>query len=260
MLKKRVLMKLMGNKKLVGVITIAVIVIGVGLNSISNAQNSVVKYSISQSDAYVRNVDGKVCTPDKIEIMGYKPMDYAQAMSYILTCASANGFSVEDMDLNGITLEEHLVNTNTVAYYENVDPNVILVQQLIETSHYMYKYTTNDGTIKESSVKPEYHNFAGLGATDSNPKPSQYSNDIHGQLAQTQHLVAYATTEDVKTKLVDDRFQYVQRGKAPTVLGLSKAWASNESYGQHIAKKYTELINHEVNEGLVKKYAKKVYG
>lgn len=184
---------------------------------------------------------------NSISIDGYIEMDYAQCISYLITKVKGAGYEPSDMNFGGTTLENHLFNLNKAAKSEGINPIVALAQQIIETGYFRYE---------NSSVKPEYHNYAGMGATNENPEPNQFKDDYTGNLAQIQHLLAYATTRDVKNELVDPRFKYVtERGKDSSVNVLVQRWAvGNENYGQQITEKYNEILSHNTNMELVNKY------
>lgn len=200
-------------------------------------------------------------TADNISIMGFSELDYMKAMSFILTKGSESPYGIEAINFNGLTIEEHLANLNAAAYCENIDPIVMLCQQILETSIYMYKCKTpdEDGNMidKISVVKASDYNFAGIGATDGDGRKNvnSFLSNAEGQLAQAQHLKAYASDEDVNTILVDRRFNHVEnRGDANTISGLSARWASNEGYGNHIARLYNQYLEHDTDTELVKKY------
>ena len=128
--------------------------------------------------AFVRDITTHVeVTPENLAITGYQEMDYAQAMSYILSRAEVSPFPVEEMRLEGVTLE-HLSNLDAICKVENINPNVVLSQQIVETATFMFKYlkTNEDGSqeIVNSSVPSDYYNFAGIGASDSNPEPYKF--------------------------------------------------------------------------------------
>lgn len=205
-------------------------------------------------------------TAETIAVMGFSELDYMKAMSFILTKGSQSPYGIEAIDFNGLTIEEHLANLNAAAYCENIDPVVMLCQQILETSIYMYKCKTpdEDGNMidKISVVKASDYNFAGLGATDGDGRTNvnMFLSNAEGQLAQAQHLKAYASNEDVSTIMVDHRFDYVEnRGDANTISGLSARWASNEGYGNHISRLYNQYLEHEADTELVKKYYGKTF-
>lgn len=245
-------------------ITSATLIIGyVGVKKINSSTIVKVDVASPKKEVFIREVDGSTYNEESLNIMGYEPLDYAQAMSFVLTKAKSSPYTIEDMDFNGITLEEHIVNLNKVCYLENINPGVMLSQQVLETSIFIYKHQKPDknGNIidAKSVVKPSDYNYAGIGAVDKGNGCNSFKDNYEGQLAQAQHLKAYASTDELNTPLVDPRFKYVERGKAKTLSGLSEEWASNKVYGEHIARLYTELMNHEIDEELVKKYQHKIY-
>lgn len=216
------------------------------------------------TDAFVRDVTTHIdVTPEALSIMGYQEMDYAQAMSYILSRADISPFEVEDMRLEGITLEEHLSNLDAICKVENVNPNVVLSQQIVETATFMFKYlkTNEDGSqeIVESSVPSHHYNFAGIGATDSNPEPYKFENNLRGQVAEVHLLKIYASTDELLVPLDEIDFANNTRAKATSVAGLSKTWASDPNYGNLITSVYNSMMTHEIDVELLEKYAGHVY-
>lgn len=208
-------------------------------------------------------LEKKEYTSDMLEIMGYKKLDKEQAYSWIL---SSFGNDIDKktsmMDLNGLTLEEHLENLDKVAKAEDVDPNFVLVQQVKETGYFTFRRNVN-GKYVLNSVLPSYYNFAGLGAVDDKSvPPEKFNSNIEGQLAQVQHLKGYATTDEMNTEVVDNRLKYIgdNRGTVTTAADLSKRWASDPIYGQELAKLYTDLINHNISTEIISGYARKTYG
>lgn len=126
---------------------------------------------------------------------------------------------------------------------EGVKAEVAYAQMLHETASLKY------GNL----VVREQLNFAGLGSTglsvpEANRKSThRYTSDgrdagivfasvENGIRSQVQHLKGYASTEELKLPIVPeyDRFGYMERGSAPTIQLLSKKWATNEKYGDHL--------------------------
>ena len=62
-----------------------------------------------------------------------------------------------------------------------------------------------------------------------------------GLRAQVQHLKAYASTDALKNKCVDPRFNYVSRGSATNVKDLTGKWATSPTYGDDLTKMINEL-------------------
>lgn len=244
----------MNGKKIctliIGVTLITGSIFAVTLKTSKNSTVVKINTTTTKQSAFVREVDGITYGAEDLNIMGYEPLDYVQTMSFILSKAKLSSHGINGMDFNGMTLEEHIVNLNNVCYLEDVNPNIMLAQQILETGIYGYV-----GSV----VKPSDYNYAGIGALDKGSGCNTFKDNYEGQLAQAQHLKAYASTEPLNTELVDPRFEYVKRGKATTVAGLSQAWASNPDYGKDIARVYSELFNHETNEGLVREYKDKIY-
>ena len=94
-----------------------------------------------------------------------------------------------------------------------------------------------------SSVKSTQFNFAGIGATDVNPKPATFSSAQIGMRAQIQHLKAYASKENLKQECVDPRFHLVTRGVAPNVEDLVGRWATDPDYGNKILGLLAKLMS-----------------
>lgn len=132
----------------------------------------------------------------------------------------------------------------------DIRADLAICQSLLETGHFTFK----------GYVKPEWNNFAGLGATDKNANKNIaiFANPFLGVVAQMQHLYAYVFTDDPTKKypgwvIVDPRFNLVKRGSAPYVeiLGQQEnkklgfggyGWASGKDYGYKIMKIYNDLL------------------
>ena len=96
-------------------------------------------------------------------------------------------------------------------------------------------------------VKAEQCNFAGIGATGGgNPGNSfnTYGTDSVriGIRAQVQHLKAYGSAAPLNQSCVDPRFNYVQRGCAPTVEALGGKWATGAGYGNALIRQMDALL------------------
>lgn len=184
-------------------------------------------------------------TPETMTIMGYEEIDVNKAITFIVGLIGED--NIDKIKLNGTSLNFHISNTNKAAKAENVNAYFVLAQQLLETGIF---------TFKNSSVKPEYYNFAGLGATDKDPKPNKFFSDYEGQLAQVQHLKGYATTDSLNEECKDQRFSLLtnKRGTATNAAELSNKWASKAEYGKLLANMYNRFHNVEVNSEIVSKY------
>ena len=184
-------------------------------------------------------------TPETMNIMGYEEINIDKAITFIIGLVGED--NVNKIKLNGTSLNFHISNTNKAAKAENVNAYFVLSQQLLETGNLKFE---------NSCVKPEYYNFAGLGATDANPKPNKFFSNYEGQLAQVQHLKGYASAGELNEECKDQRFELLndKRGSATNAADLSNKWASNNSYGELLAEMYNQFHNTEVNPELVNKY------
>ena len=110
------------------------------------------------------------------------------------------------------------------AKFEGINSDCAFVQMCLETGFLKF------GNL----VKPEMHNYCGLGAIDAAHPGVSFETEQEGVRAHIQHLHAYATTSNIKlkNKLIDPRYKYVNpRGKAPTIYGLAGTWAADKEYG-----------------------------
>lgn len=95
-----------------------------------------------------------------------------------------------------------------------------------------------------SSVKPEQHNYCGLGATGGGVAGCSFDTIEKGVEAQIQHLFAYACKLDVPSgrTLYDPRFKYVARGIAPRWVDLNLRWCTGSDYGEKILEIYRKAL------------------
>jgi hypothetical protein len=138
------------------------------------------------------------------------------------------------------------VSVETLARYyleegaaEGVKGDVAFVQAVVETGWFRFG----------GSVPAWKNNFAGLGATDTNPAPASFPDARTGVRAQIQHLRAYAdasattcATPPLHHPCVDPRFNLVApKGKAPTWNQMGNGnWASSTTYSSSILNLYRE--------------------
>ncbi|MDE5720279.1 MAG: glucosaminidase domain-containing protein [Paramuribaculum sp.] len=113
--------------------------------------------------------------------------------------------------------------------------DVALCQSILETGWFLY----TGGT----AVRPEQHNYCGLGVTRKGIRGHAFKDPREGVTAQIQHLYAYASTERLPKGegMVDPRFALVSRGVASTWHDLNGRWAANNHYGSRILKLYADL-------------------
>ena len=209
------------------------------------AETNISEETIEEDSAKTSVGYSTTVTPETMKIMGYEEINADKAITFIVSLVGED--NIDKIKLNGTSLNFHISNTNKAAKAENVNAYFVLAQQLLETGNLKFE---------NSSVKPEYYNFAGLGATDSNPKPNKFFSNYEGQLAQVQHLKGYATTDPLKEECKDQRFALLvnKRGTAVNAAELSNKWASNSEYGELLAEMYNQFHNTEVNLEIVSKY------
>ena len=219
-------------------------------NAEQQSETNISEQTIQEEIKEVENVTTSVgysstVTPETMKIMGYEEIDADKAITFIVNLVGED--NIDKIKLNGTSLNFHISNTNKAAKAEDVNAYFVLAQQLLETGNLKFE---------NSSVKPEYYNFAGLGATDSKPNPNKFFSNYEGQLAQVQHLKGYATTDPLKEECKDQRFTLLmdKRGTAVNAAELSNKWASNSSYGELLAEMYNQFHNTEVNSEIVSKY------
>ena len=219
-------------------------------NAEQQLETNISEQTIQEEIKEVENVKtsagySSTVTPETMKIMGYEEIDVDKAITFIVNLVGED--NIDKIKLNGTSLNFHISNTNKAAKAEDVNAYFVLAQQLLETGNLKFE---------NSSVKPEYYNFAGLGATDSKPNPNKFFSNYEGQLAQVQHLKGYATTDPLKEECKDQRFTLLmnKRGTAVNAAELSNKWASNSSYGELLAEMYNQFHNTEVNSEIVSKY------
>lgn len=221
-------------------------------NSTENAveTNAIEEASINENNEKTSVGYSTIVTPETMTIMGYEEIDVDKAITFIVGLIGED--NIDKIKLNGASLNFHISNTNKAAKAENVNAYFVLAQQLLETGIF---------TFENSSVKPEYYNFAGLGATDKDPKPNKFFSNYEGQLAQVQHLKGYATTDSLNEECKDQRFSLLanKRGTATNAAELSNKWASKPEYGKLLANMYNRFHDVEVNSEIVSKYKYKEF-
>lgn len=119
--------------------------------------------------------------------------------------------------------------------------DIALCQAIIETGWFRF----DNGT----AVRPDSHNYCGLGVRKNGQQGCKFDNIRDGVTAMIQHLYAYACAEDLPKgeRLLDPRFRLVSRGSAKSWEALSGKWAMNPNYGNNILKIYGQMTKHPVD-------------
>lgn len=145
-----------------------------------------------------------------------------------------------------------------------IDPTMAISQSILETGWFKYV---------GSAVKPEHHNYCGLGVTSTGITGGIFSTIEDGVTAQLQHLFAYGCKDalPVDEVILDPRFKYVTRGIAPYWQNLAGRWAvpgydkntyatpeaamqAENTYGQKILSIRNKLLATTVSEADTEKY------
>lgn len=148
-----------------------------------------------------------------------------------------------------------------------IDPIMAIAQSVVETGWFKYK---------GSAVKPEHHNYCGLGVTSTGITGACFETIDDGVTAQLQHLYAYGCTDPLPSSetLLDPRFGYVTRGISIYWQQLAGRWAvpgydkatyanaeeamkAGGTYGQMIRSIYKQIVSTSVTEEDVEMYFEK---
>lgn len=147
----------------------------------------------------------------------------------------------------------------------HIDPMMAISQSILETGWFTYVH---------SAVKPEQHNYCGMGVVTNGVTGNSFDTIEDGVRAQLQHLYAYGCKDalpDGETTIIDPRFKYVTRGIAPYWQNLAGRWAvpgydkatyatpeeamkAGNTYGQKIRNIYVRLSSTDVTEEDIEKY------
>lgn len=130
-----------------------------------------------------------------------------------------------------------------VAYYyeegmrEGIRPDVAFAQALKETGFFRYGGT----------VTPDQNNYCGLGTTSATVKGNYFENPQMGVRAHIQHLLAYSSTRQPTTEIVDPRYNIVRKVYGANTLNkwsdLNGRWAvPGKSYGQEILSMFRDIL------------------
>ena len=143
-----------------------------------------------------------------------------------------------------------------------IDPTMAISQSILETGWFKYI---------GSAVKPEHHNYCGLGVTSTGITGGIFNTIEDGVTAQLQHLFAYGCKDTLNETILDPRFKYVTRGIAPHWQNLAGRWAvpgydkntystpeaamkAENTYGQKILNIRNKLLATEVTDADIEKY------
>ena len=131
-----------------------------------------------------------------------------------------------------------------VAYYyeegtrEGIRPDLAFAQALKETGFFRYG----------GDVVPEQNNYCGLGTTGGGVRGLYFASPQIGVRAHIQHLLAYTSTRQPTTEIVDPRYSIVRQRYGNNILSkwydLNGRWAvPGYHYGQDILNMLRDILN-----------------
>ncbi len=132
---------------------------------------------------------------------------------------------------------------------EGVRGDLEFARSCHETGNFAFKGT----------VTPDQKNFCGHGTVSATVKGSCFPDEFYGVLVQIQHAKAYATADPLNYDCIDDRYELVALGCAPTMEETSGKWAvpgydakkyasleeankAKDSYGHKIVKIFNKIL------------------
>ncbi len=158
-------------------------------------------------------------------IMGQGLVDMHVLSSFLIS-HNPRVKKADAMELAKIYVEE--------ANVEGVNYEIAFSQMCLETGFLKFG----------GDVDPSQNNFCGLGVTGGGVKGHSFIDKQTGVRAHIQHLKAYASTQKLKTSLVDQRFHFVKRGCVERVDELTGKWATDKRYGNKINYLLKRLYDH----------------
>lgn len=174
--------------------------------------------------------------PVTVAIMGAARLTPEQLVAWFNARQPATGSFAATVPV--VTLTSYFVEEGAD---EGVRGDVAFMQSVVETGWFRF-----NGVVRASA-----NNFAGIGATDTNPSPATFPDARTGVRAQIQHLRAYAdataltcTAPPLAHACVDPRFQLViPKGKAPSWNQMGNGnWATAPTYASSILALYNDAL------------------
>ena len=152
-------------------------------------------------------------------IMGRGATTEAQLLSFLTSLNPA--VAPQHQDLPRVYREE--------ASIEGVNYDIAFSQMLVETNE-----LTNAEVLTQN-------NFGGLASASGGSTGAGFPDARTGVRAHIQHLKAYGSVEPLVLRLVDPRFDFVQRGIAPLVHMLTDRWNTMPNYDEKITRYQQQL-------------------
>ena len=162
-------------------------------------------------------------------IIGTPLASQEQCVDYLLSVNPNPEISVTPRELVSYYYEE--------GAREGIRPDVAFAQALKETGFFRYGGT----------VTPDQNNYCGLGTTSTTVKGAYFATSQIGVRAHIQHLLAYASTREPVSPVVDPRYTLVRNVYGTNTLGnwqdLNGRWAvPGDSYGQSILSMFRAIL------------------
>jgi hypothetical protein len=176
-------------------------------------------------------------TPTTLPIMAASRLSAAQLVAWF-TGRQPRPTGLYSATVPVETLAQYYIEEGAA---EGVTGDVAFVQGIVETAWFRFSGT----------VPAWKNNFAGIGATDTNPDPAAFPDARTGVRAQIQHVRAYAdpgayacSVPPLSNPCVDPRFALViPKGRAPTWSQMGNGnWASAATYAASILTRYDEAL------------------
>ncbi len=204
---------------------------------VGTEENSVAETGGSEAEAIEASI-----VPGQYPIMGESSIQTWQMVEYFEE--SGESYPADALAKGGAPdIETFCRIYYEEAVQEGVRPEVAFAQTMKETGWLQYG----------GDAKITQYNFAGIGTTGGGVPGNSYPDVRTGVRAQIQHLKAYATTEALAEKCVDDRYDYVTKGCAPYVEWLGQkenpqgyGWATGENYGYDIVEMIHDMWNTKI--------------
>ena len=214
------------------------------------AQNN--ESSIAAEAGKQENLQGKTMNPPQgkiVEIKNIKPERKLPANYKTITITgeskATESQAVAFLKKNTKDMNRKLKLTpeEIVRYYyeesakEGIRADLALCQALLETGYFKFGGT----------VKPDQNNFCGLGTTGKTVAGATFKTAEIGVRAHIQHLLAYSTEREPKTKIVDPRYDLVHKmrkksGYLTTWHSLNGNWAMSSEYSEKIFDLHSKML------------------
>ena len=167
---------------------------------------------------------------DEMNIMGSPVATREQCVRYLLKNNPNPLLNTTPEELVNFYYEE--------ASLEGIRPDIAFAQALKETGFFSYGGT----------VIPAQNNYCGLGTTSATVKGAFFESPRVGVRAHIQHLLAYVSTKNPATPVVDPRYSLVRGVYGSNTLNqwqdLNGRWAvPGVGYGQSILDYYHAILN-----------------